>query len=67
MPQNKPYNPYASALNDARRKYRIDYETTFEKKILMPADIQRLEQLNQTIQRMKLLVDLYDVGRTNAS
>lgn len=63
MAQSTLYNPYTSALSDARREYKTEYQATFSKKILMPADIQRLEKLNQNIRRLKLLVDLYNVGR----
>lgn len=55
----KPYNPYTSALNDAKR----EYQQIFDKKIWQFADVCRLEELNGKIQRLKLLVRVYDARR----
>lgn len=55
----KPYNPYTSALNDAQREYKA----IFDKKIWYPEDIARLEALNGKINRLKLLVRVYNAPR----
>ena len=61
MQQTKPNlkNPYTLPLRDAQR----EYQRIFGQKIWYPQDVARLEKLNAQIDRLKLLVRVFDASK----